>query len=319
MKINYHSHKIAVVIPYYNASKHIINVVNKLPDYVLSIYIVDDCSREVLPYKELKNNNKVVFLKNEKNLGVGGAMKKGFLKAIDDEIDLIIKLDADDQMDTRFIPKLLDGLILSNADYIKGNRFKDLKALRNMPFIRKFGNLGLSFLTKVATGYWNNFDPTNGFFAIKRSSLEQVNIKNLSNRYFFETSLLSELYFTNANVIDLEMPAIYGDEKSSMNVWKMPFVFFPRLIKIFIKRILKTYFLYDFNIASIYLLFGIPMFVFGFLFGISQWYQHSINETFAPTGTIMMVTVNLILGFQLILQAIQYDIMRVDKFKTKKI
>ena len=314
MKSNYKLYKIAIVIPYYNASMHIINVVNKIPEYISNIYIIDDCSKEVLPSEVLTKNNKVVILKNKKNLGVGGAVKKGFLKAMEDKIDFVIKLDADDQMDSSYIPELLDGIIIKNADYSKGNRFRDLKALKKMPFTRKFGNLGLSFLTKVATGYWTNFDPTNGFFAIKRENLEKIDFSNLSDRYFFETSLLSELYFTEAKVLDISMPAIYDDEKSSMQVWKMPFVFIPRLMKILIKRIIKTYILYDFNIGSLYLIFGIPMFLFGFFYGIFEWHYHLTNNILAPTGTIMVITINLILGFQLILQAIQYDISRVNKF-----
>ena len=314
MKLNYKSYNIAVVIPYYNAADHIVNVVGKLPDYISKIYIIDDSSVEILPFNILNKNNKVVFLKNNNNLGVGGAVKKGFLKAIEDNIDFIIKVDADDQMDTNYISELLDGVIDKGFDYVKGNRFRDLKALKKMPFFRKIGNLGLSFFTKVATGYWNNFDPTNGFFIIKRERLEQLDFTNLSNRYFFETSLLSELYFTKAKVLDVNMPAIYGEEQSNMQVWKMPFVFFPKLIKIFFKRIIKTYLLYDFNIGSVYLIFGAPMFLFGFFYGIFEWYIHTTNGVLAPTGTIMIITLNLILGLQLILQAIQYDILRVDKF-----
>src|SRR5690606_39121558 len=108
-----------------------------------------------------------------------------------------------------------------------------------MPFIRRFGNLFLSFLTKIATGYWNNFDPTNGFIAIKVSVLKKIDINKLSNRYFFETSLISELYFVQARIKDISMPAIYGDEKSSMKLWTIPISFSLRLLKLFLKRILK--------------------------------------------------------------------------------
>ena len=182
-----------------------------------------------------------------------------------------------------------------------------------MPFTRKIGNLGLSFLTKAATGYWNNFDPTNGFFAIKTETLKRLDFDEISNRYYFETSLISQLYFQDAVIKDVAMPAIYADEKSSMNVWKMPFVFFPKLIKTFINRLFKSYFVYDFNISSIYILIGTPLFLFGFIYGIYNWWFYSSQAVFAPTGTIMLVTLTIIIGFQLLLQAVHYDITKAPK------
>lgn len=305
--------KIAVVIPYYNAAKHIVDVVNKLPEIVSVIYIVDDCSPDVLPKNELANNPKVVLLKNDINLGVGGATKTGFIQAINDKIDIVVKVDADDQMDTSYINKLVEPLLLNKAEYAKGNRFRDFKALKQMPFVRKAGNLGLSFLTKAATGYWNNFDPTNGFFAVNVSTLKTLDFSNIANRYYFETSLIAELYFQDVSIKDIPMPAIYGDEKSSMSVWKMPFVFVPKLAKTFFKRLIKSYFLYDFNMSSIYLLIGVPLFLFGVIYGLYTWWYYSSLYIFAPTGTIMLITLTTILGFQLLLQAIHYDITKAPK------
>lgn len=305
--------KIAVVIPYYNAAKHIESVLKKLPELVTKVYVVDDCSPEKLPENILAAFSKVVYLKNEKNLGVGGATKTGFAKAIADKMDIVVKVDADDQMDTSYIKDLIKPLIENKASYAKGNRFRDFKALKKMPLIRKVGNLGLSFLTKAATGYWNNFDPTNGFFAIKTETLKLLDFDEISNRYYFETSLIAQLYFTNTVIKDVPMPAIYGDEKSSMSVWKMPFVFMPRLIKTFNSRIFKSYFVYDFNISSIYILVGLPLFLFGFIYGIYNWWFYSSQEVFAPTGTIMLVTLTIIVGFQLLLQAAHYDIMKAPK------
>ncbi|SEQ10194.1 Glycosyltransferase involved in cell wall bisynthesis [Hyunsoonleella jejuensis] len=304
--------KIAAVIPYYNASKQIKSVIKKLPDFIDVVYIVDDCGAEPIP-SELDNNEKVVIFKNQINLGVGGATKEGFKKAINDEVDVVVKVDADGQMDTAYIKDLVEAIIHEKAEYAKGNRFRDFKALNKMPFGRKMGNLVLSFLVKAATGYWNNFDPTNGFFAIEVNTLKHLNFNNISNRYYFETSLIAELYFQEARIYDVSMPAIYGDEKSNMKVWKMPFVFLPRLFKTFVKRIIKSYFVYDFNMSSIYILIGIPLFLFGVIYGSYTWWFYSSQDIFAPTGTIMLVTLTIILGFQLLLQAIHYDITKAPK------
>lgn len=303
--------KIAVVIPYYNASKHIDSVVKKLPTFIDIIYIVDDCGTEPLPSKFI--NDKITIIKNKNNLGVGGATKAGFKKAMIDGVDIVVKVDADDQMDTSYIKDLVEALVNKKAEYAKGNRFRDFEALNKMPFGRKMGNLMLSFLVKAATGYWNNFDPTNGFFAIEVNTLKHLDFSNISNRYYFETSLIAELYFQEARIYDVPMPAIYGDETSSMSVWKMPFVFLPRLFKTFVKRIIKSYFVYDFNMSSIYILIGIPLFLFGVIYGCYTWWFYSSQDIFAPTGTIMLVTLTIILGFQLLLQAIHYDITKAPK------
>lgn len=315
--VNLYNHSIAIVIPYYNSSKLICEVIKKIPDYISIVYIVDDCSQEELPYdkvlKEINSTTKIVFLKTDINLGVGGATKVGFKKALEEKVDIVIKIDSDNQMDLSYLPQLLEVIISNGAQFVKGNRFRDFKSLQKMPFIRRFGNLFLSFLIKMATGYWHVFDPTNGYFAMNTKVLDKINFEKLANRYFFETSLLSELYFQSAKIKDIAMPAIYNDEKSSMKVWQMPFIFSWNLFKLLVKRIVKQYFLYDFNIGSIYIIFGLPLLTFGLVFGIFSWVYYSTNQILAPTGTIMIITLTIILGFQLLLQAIQYDIMNSPK------
>lgn len=312
-----HKTKIAVSIPYYNASKHICDVVAKLPDYIDAVIVTDDKSPQPIDKPAIKaaakSNTEIIFLENETNLGVGGATLKGFQYAIDHGFDIVVKMDSDDQMDAQFLPDLLQPLLKGSAEMAKGNRFRDLNALKKMPVVRRSGNLILSFMTKAATGYWNNFDPNNGYLAIKTATLRQVDFSKLSNRYFFETSLIAQLYFVNARIKDVSMPAIYADERSSMKVWRMPGIFATSLLRVFVKRIAKAYFLYDFNIASIYLFTGLPLFLFGMVYGIYNWIHYSSMQVLAPTGTIMLVTLSVILGFQLLLQAIQYDIIHSPK------
>lgn len=316
--MSYKTKRIAVVIPYYNAEKHIVSVVKKLPEFIDEVFIVDDKGTQALPIELIMSLNttaKITVVENEVNLGVGGATKNGFQNAIRNNHDIVVKVDADDQMDTAYIEEMVGYLIDDKAEMVKGNRFIDTKALMKMPFVRRVGNLGLSFLTKAATGYWNNFDPTNGFLAINTASLKKINFDNLSDRYFFETSLISELYFVNVRIKDLSMPAIYGEEKSSMAVWKMPLIFSKKLTSLFFKRIIKQYFLFDFNIGSLYILIGLPMFLFGVIYGAYNWFYYASHHMFTPTGTIMLVSISIILGFQLLLQAIQYDIFNAPKSK----
>src|SRR4030095_13129796 len=199
---------ISVVIPCYNVSKHIEDVINRLPSEVNWIIAVNDRSKDDTEniLSRLKDENKkVIFINHEVNQGVGGAMITGFKRSIELGSDITIKIDGDDQMDSSYIPALIKPIVENKADYTKGNRFRDLKALRQMPVIRRTGNLGLSFCIKAASGYWNIFDPNNGFVAISNEMLKTININKIHKRYFFESSMLIELYHADAVIQKIHM------------------------------------------------------------------------------------------------------------------
>lgn len=303
---------VGIVIPYYNASQQILNVVSKAIKYSNHIIVVDDSSPEKLP-EEIKLFETITIITLKENLGVGGATLEGFnyLKSIP-EIKVFIKIDSDDQMDSEYIPELAKE-IFYGFDFAKGNRFRDFKALKKMPKMRRFGNFFLSFLSKVATGYWNIFDFNNGFFALSSETFKKLDLNSIHQNYFFETSILSELYFHRAKIKEIAMPAIYGDEKSNMRLTKMPYLFLKNLTRLFFNRIFKSYFIFDFNIGSIYLIFGCLFTAGGVLFGGYNWYKYSTEDKFTPLGTIMISTLLIILGFQLLLQLIQFDILNTPK------
>lgn len=316
LKTMYKDKIIGIVIPYFNDLKHIHTVIKKIPDFIDIIIIVDDKSSESLPTFK---SEKIKIIRNIKNLGVGGATITGFKKILDFNPFVVVKMDADDQMDPRYLPDLLDPIIDGKSEYSKGNRYFDIEAIKKIPIIRRIGNLGLSFLTKIATGYWNNFDPTNGYFAIKASYLKKINLVSLHKRFFFETSLIAQLYFHDVRIMDVPMHAIYKGEKSSLKVWKELFRYPLKLSKIFIKRILLHYFIYDFNMASLYIVIGVPLFLFGTIYGLYVWISNAIKNVLTSTGTIMFITLAIILGFQLILQAIQIDMERSPKCSEKSV
>jgi len=176
----------------------------------------------------------------------------------------------------------------------------------------------MGFLIKMASGYWNIFDPTNGFFCIHASALKNIDFNRLSNRFFFESSLLIELYYAGATIKDVAMSAIYAEEKSNLSIWNTLFTFPPKLFKSFLRRIWLRYFIYDFNIGSLYILFGIPLFLFGALFGVLKWIHYDHLQMATPTGTIMIAVLSLVLGFQMILAAVQYDITAKNPFSIEK-
>src|SRR5688572_25672339 len=229
---------ISVVIPCYNVANHIEEVIKQLPAEVSWIIAVNDCSRDDTEkiLLCLKNSNsKIVFINHEVNQGVGGAMLTGFKKSLELNSDITIKMDGDNQMDSSLIPKLIKPIIENKADYTKGNRFRDFKALKKMPAIRRIGNLGLSFMIKVASGYWNIFDPNNGFIAISNEMLKTINFSKIHKRYFFESSMLIELYHADAVIQEIPMKARYGNEVSHLSLTRTLFGFPPKLLKAFIR------------------------------------------------------------------------------------
>lgn len=302
---------LTVVIPCYNVAKHIEDVIRNIPDSISYIVTVNDCSKddtESILLRLSKENKKVIYIRHEVNHGVGGAMITGYKKSLELNADITIKMDGDGQMDATYIPALIKPLLEDKADFTKGNRFRDLNALRRMPLIRRFGNLGLSFLIKAASGYWNIFDPNNGFLAIKNETLKDLELDKIHKRYFFESSMLIRLYRINAVVQDVPMKARYGDEKSGLSITRTLFEFPFKLFIAFIKRVVLKYFLYDFNIASIYIIVGSPLFLFGLYYGITNFLKYSRSHIGAPTGTVVIPTLLIILGFQLLLSAVSYDI-----------
>ena len=307
---------ISVVIPCYNVARQIERVICKIPDDITYIIAVNDCSTDetdCILSKLLQENKRLIYLKHEVNQGVGGAMITGFKKALELNCDIAIKMDGDGQMDHSNIHKIIKPNSSGLADFSKGNRFRDFKALKNMPAFRRVGNLGLSFLIKAASGYWNVFDPTNGFIAIHKDTLSAINFTKIHKRYFFESSLLIELYYSNAVVVEVPMKAQYADEKSNLSISKTLFEFPPKLLYAFIRRVILKYFLFDFNIASLYILFGLPVFLFGAVYGITNYIKYASQNAPAPTGTVVIPTLLIILGFQLLLSAANYDVANYPK------
>ncbi len=312
--------KIAVAIPCYKVEQHLQQVVAGLPDFVDSILLVDDCSPDGTPQlvdKLAASDPRIIALHHKENLGVGGAMRTAFSKVLETDIDVVVKLDGDGQMDSRYISPLVEAL--THAEFAKGNRLFDRTMLRRMPALRRLGNMGIGFMVKASSGYWNVSDPVNGFFAIRTSTLKHMELERLSQRFFFESSMLIELHYTGARIKEVSMPAIYGDEKSNLSIGKTLFSFPPRLFVAWLRRIHLSYFVFDFNICSLYLLIGLPSFLFGLIFGICEWIHYASINSPSPTGTIMVAVLTFILGFQMLLAAAQYDVSAPNPFEKNKL
>ncbi|RYD85632.1 MAG: glycosyltransferase family 2 protein [Verrucomicrobiaceae bacterium] len=302
--------RIGVVIPSYKVTRHVLDVISRIGPEVARIYVVDDkCPDRSGEFVQSNcTDPRVVIINNTVNQGVGGAVLAGYAAGIADKMDVIVKVDGDGQMDPALIPQLVAPILEGQADYTKGNRFFSPESLTGMPAGRLIGNAGLSFLTKMSSGYWDILDPTNGYTAIHARVADVLPFKKIAKRYFFESDLLFRLNTVRAVVADIPMFSVYGEEESNFNAAKMLFPFLTKNIKNTWKRILYSYFLRGFSFASFCLVFGLLLLAFGASIGLTSWIANGMNGVATPTGTIMIVALSLILGFQLVLGFIAADI-----------
>ncbi len=305
--------RVAVVLPAYRVRYQVEGVVRPLVDLVDDVIVVDDrCPEESGAFLQKSFvHPKLKILFHEKNQGVGGATITGFKAALEAGADIIVKMDSDGQMEARYLGRLIAPLAKGKADFAKGNRFYDLRALQSMPPTRRFGNFGLTLLTKAASGFWHLSDPTNGFFAVRRNALGLVNFHLLDSRYFFEISLLVQLNVVRAVAVDIPIPAKYGDEPSSLNPFKALTSFPMKLLAGFFHRIWWRYFIYDINIVTIFLITGSLLFFGGGAFGAYRWSQNIAVGHEQSAGTVALAMLPMILGFQMLLQAVVLDMMEV--------
>lgn len=315
-KDSIHSLNITIVIPAYNVEAHIEAVLESIPSFVDHIIVVDDASTDrtsELVREIVGNDSRIILVSHEANQGVGGATISGYLKALSLNTDIVVKLDGDGQMDPLYLPDLVAPIVENRADYAKGNRFFDFIALRKMPIIRRIGNTLLGFFCKLSTGYWNIFDPTNGYTAILSKKLRQLNLEKIERSFYFEISMLANLYLVNSRVVDVPMPAIYNEESSNLKIHNVVLSFPFKLVGDFLRRIAFKYFLYDFSMASVYFLAGLPMVLFGAVFGAVKWIDYASRAVPAPTGTVILPMMCVLLGIQFLLAAIHIDIQSMPK------
>ena len=307
----YKARCIAVVVPAYNEEGLISSVIGTMPACVDHIIVVDDCSKDdTRGVVARATDARVVLLSTPRNSGVGGATIVGFKHAISLGAAIIVKMDGDGQMDPEYLPTLLDALIDDGYDYAKGNRFLIPDFLPVMPKHRLLGNMALTFMTKLATGYWNLFDPQNGYVAIKTEAFQELDPQKLHPRFFFENDMLVQLSLHNARVKDVPIPARYGSERSSLNPLQVVVTFPLLLHHRFWRRIWHNYVVRDFNPIALFLFLGLGLMLLGGGFGIFSWIRSSITGEFASTGTVMLSVLPVVIGFQLLLQAIVLDIQR---------
>jgi len=304
--ITLNTQKIAVAIPAYCEEKNIRGVLTSIPEYVDWIIVVDDASTDntrQYVLEEQKRDNRIHCIIHNKNQGVGGATITGYKKAVELGAQVIVKMDGDGQMDPQKIKNLIYPLINYDADYTKGNRFFHVKDLKQMPTLRLLGNGILGFLVRICSGYWNLYDPTNGYTAIHSYIVQMLPLEKIHKRYFFESNMLLELYILRAKVKDIPIPSRYGSEQSSMNLFRVILTFPFLLFKGFVRRLVLSHILYNFTQVGLLFLIGLIFLIFGVTFGSVMWIQGYLTGVPATSGTVMLAALPSIIGCFMLIAA----------------
>jgi dolichol-phosphate mannosyltransferase len=306
---------VAVVIPCYKVRLQILEVLAEIGPEVDLIYVVDDaCPEHSGQHVETHcTDPRVQVLRHSHNQGVGGAVKTGYRAAAAHSASVIVKLDGDGQMDPTLIPAFIAPILAGEADYTKGNRFFDLEDVRTMPSTRIFGNVMLSLMSKLSSGYWDIFDPTNGYTALHSEALTRLPLDKIGQRYFFESDMLFRLGTVRAVVVDVPMVARYGSETSNLVIHQIVGDFLLRHLKCFYKRIFYSYFLRDMSLASLELPLGALLLLFGLIFGSFTWIGNAAAHQATPAGTVMVAALPIIIGIQLLLAFVGHDVAAVPR------
>lgn len=301
--------RVAVVLPAHNEADHIGGVIESLPEWVRCIIVVDDVSTDDTAQVVADlGDPRVTLIRHEVNTGVGGAMITGYKAALDLDCDIVVKMDSDGQMDVDDLPHLVAPLAEGLAEYSKGNRFYVINANRSMPQTRKIGSIGLTFLTKIASGYWHVFDSQCGYTAVRTRMLKMIDLDAIAKDFFFENDMLIWLNTADARVVDVPVATLYGTEVSDIRISKILWSFPPRLIRAWFFRVTRKYLMLDFGAIGALGLFGTALTLFGGLFGLYRLILSNVTGVPATSGTVMFAVLPVILGVQSILQAFLMEV-----------
>ena len=267
----YRDKTIAVIVPAYNEEKLIGKVLETVPTFIDHIVVVDDASRdrtgEVVKAHQ-QEDSRIIYICHTKNEGVGGAIVTGYKWARDNEISISVVMAGDAQMDPKDLPKLLDPVVDGEVDYSKGNRLFTGRAWRVIPKTRYLGNAVLSFLTKIASGYWHVADSQSGYGAVSLEVLKTIDLDSIYKRYGMPNDFLVKLNVYHFRVRDVPVNPIYGiGERSGIKIYKVVFTLSSLLLKLFIWRLKEKYIIRDFHPLVLFYLMGFVLTPIGFIFG----------------------------------------------------
>lgn len=303
--------KVAVVVPCYNEEKLAGKTVTTMPTIVDTIIMVNDGSTDdtlnVL-HQLAKEDSRVIVLDNDRNHGIGYSLVNGFKHALaTTDADIIGVLAGDAQCDPTYIESMLEVLDDEKLDYVKANRFFHRDALKAMPRYRQIGNIFISLLTKFSTGYYSISDTQNGYGFFTRRIMEKMDFYYIGERYDYENTMLIALSIAGGKIADVPVPAIYGDETSTIKVLPTSVRALRAVWVGFWRRLYRKYILQSFHPVALFLLSGVFLSFIGLVFGLLLVYNRVANGMSPSSGTVMLVVLPLIVGFQLLVTSILMD------------
>jgi len=310
----YRDKKICVIVRAYNEERLIAKVIDKMPAFVDTILIVDDCSADrTSEIARASSDPRVVVLQQAVNTGAGGATVAGHTLAAEMGHDIHVVIDGDDQMDTTLMPALLDPLIDEGYGFAKANRFFSSSSFESMPRHRVFGNMVLTFLTKVSSGYWNTIDPQNGYTAMTSQTVKRIPWDRVAKRYEFENDQLIWLNIANTRIVDVPLDAIYGDEVSGIKLHRVVPRILGTLFRGFWRRMWLKNMLWSFSPVALFFLSGSVLFVFGVVVGIWDIIVAQHAPGTVTVGSWLFSVAPALLGAQLLIQSVALDIQATPK------
>lgn len=317
----YRDQTIAAVVPAHNEEHHVGTVVATMPTFVDHVIVIDDASTDDTSAAALATQDpRLVLVRHEQNTGVGGAVVDGHRKALELGAEIVCVMAGDGQMDPAYLPSLLDPIVDGLCEMTKANRFFSSSSFDSMPRHRVVGNVALSFLNKLASGYWNLFDPQNGYVAVRREALEAIPLDSISQGYSLENDFLINLNIVGARVADVPVPAVYADERSGIRLRRVIPQMTSLLFRGFFRRILRKYVLWSFSPIALFLFTGLCLTGFGIVVG--AWaLLRTLGPPVATTGTVLLSVGPLLAGLNFLVSALMLDIqesrqldVRLDRF-----
>lgn len=312
------STRIGIVVPAYNEEVLIAETLRGMPEYVDKIYVIDDGSIDRTGEIVKKfGDPRVVYLLHEVNKGVGASIIDGYKLALKDEMDVVAVMAGDNQMDPVQLPRLIFPIIEGRADYTKGNRLLTNEFMTGMSPWRSFGNLLLSFINKIGSGYWQIMDPQNGYTAISKQALEVIDLDSVYPYYGYCNDILIKLNAFGMRVMDVVMPARYGAEKSKIRYGKFIRKVGPMIFRGFLWRLRVKYTVLDFHPLVLFYFLGMIALPAGILLGLWGLLQTLMQNPLPPYYPLLGFLV-LGAGLQMLLFGMLFD-MQVEKKRNERI
>ncbi len=201
--------RICVIIPTYNESKAIAELIKQIKDLNLEVIIIDDGSSDATVKIVQASGAKV--LRNETNSGKGSALIKGYNFAIAQGFDAIISMDGDGQHSSEDIKTFIQKAQDPSVCVIIGNR---MTMTKKMPFLRIITNNFMSSLLSLIIKQ-KIPDTQCGFRLVKKEALLAMNLS--TSKYETESEILIKAARLGYKIESVPVKTIYCGQKSKIN------------------------------------------------------------------------------------------------------